>query len=51
MRDDELANSGLAFGWLEETKPRSMARRYWIAALTLALLVGAVVCAIAWGFQ
>ncbi len=44
MKDnDDIARSGLAFGWLEETRPRSGARRYWIAvALLLAAVVGAV---------
>jgi hypothetical protein len=42
--DDDLARSGLAFGWIEETRPRSGARRYWIAiALLLAGVVGTVV--------
>jgi hypothetical protein len=42
--DDEIARSGLAFGWIEETKPRSTARRYWIAiALLLSGVVGTVV--------
>jgi hypothetical protein len=42
--DDDIARSGLAFGWIEETKPRSGARRYWIAiALLLAGVVGTVV--------
>jgi hypothetical protein len=41
--DDDIARSGLAFGWLEETRPRSGARRYWIAiALLLAAVVGTV---------
>jgi hypothetical protein len=45
MKDnDDIARSGLAFGWLEETRPRSGARRYWIAvAMLLAGVVGAVV--------
>ena len=51
MRDDELARSGLAFGWIEEREPRPSARRYWVAAATLVLLVGAVVYAIAWWFR
>jgi hypothetical protein len=42
-RNDDIARSGLAFGWLEETRPRSGARRYWIAvALLLAAVVGTV---------
>jgi hypothetical protein len=42
--DDDIARSGLAFGWIEETKPRSGARRYWIAiAMLLAGVVGTVV--------
>lgn len=52
MRDDEPMRSGLAFGWLEEPRPRRASlRRYWVAALTLVLLVGAVVYAIAWWFR
>ena len=45
MKDnDDIARSGLAFGWLAETRPRSGARRYWIAiAMLLAGLVGTVV--------
>jgi hypothetical protein len=44
MKDnDDIARSGLAFGWLEEARPRSGARRYWIAVgLLLAAVVGAV---------
>jgi len=42
--DDDIARSGLAFGWLEEARPRSGARRYWIAiAMLLAGVLGAVV--------
>jgi hypothetical protein len=42
--DDDIARSGLAFGWIEETRPRSGARRYWIAiAMLLAGVVGTVV--------
>ena len=42
--DDDIARSGLAFGWLEETRPRSGARRYWIAiAMLLAAVVATVV--------
>lgn len=49
--DDEIHRSGLAFGWLEETRPRSMARRYWTAlAFLLAGVVGAI-AVIAWGFR
>lgn len=48
MRDDELMKSGLAFGWIEEREPRPSARRYWVAAATLVLLVVAVAYAIAW---
>lgn len=51
MRDDELMRSGLAFGWIEEREPRPGARRYWVAALTLVLLVAAVAYAIAWWFR
>lgn len=51
MRDDELTRSGLAFGWIDEREPRPTARRYWIAAATLVLLVGAVAYAIAWWFR
>lgn len=51
MRDDELMRSGLAFGWIEEAAPRPTVRRYWIAAATLVLLVGAAVFAIAWWFR
>jgi hypothetical protein len=45
MKDnDDITRSGLAFGWLEETRPRSGARRYWIAiALLLAAVVGTTV--------
>ncbi|MFN7645199.1 MAG: hypothetical protein ACK5PW_19290 [Burkholderiales bacterium] len=45
MKDnDDLARSGLAFGWIEETRPRSGARRYWIAiAMLLAGVVATVV--------
>jgi hypothetical protein len=45
MKDnDDLARSGLAFGWIEETRPRSGARRYWIAiTVLLAGIVGTVV--------
>jgi hypothetical protein len=45
MKDnDDITRSGLALGWLEETRPRSGARRYWIAiALLLAAVVGTVV--------
>ena len=45
MKDnDDITRSGLAFGWIEETRPRSGARRYWIAVgLLLAAVVGAVV--------
>ena len=45
MKDnDDIARSGLAFGWIEETRPRSTARRYWIAiAMLLAGVVGTVV--------
>lgn len=50
-RNDEIHRSGLAFGWLEETRPRSMARRYWTAlAFLLAGVVGAI-AVIAWGFR
>jgi hypothetical protein len=42
--NDDIARSGLAFGWLEETRPRSGARRYWAAiAVLLAVVVGTVV--------
>jgi hypothetical protein len=42
--DDDITRSGLAFGWIEETRPRSGARRYWIAiAMLLAGVVGTVV--------
>jgi hypothetical protein len=41
--NDDIARSGLAFGWIEETRPRSTARRYWIAiAMLLAGVVGTV---------
>jgi hypothetical protein len=44
MKNDDIARSGLAFGWIEETRPRSTARRYWIAvALLLAGVVATVV--------
>lgn len=46
MKDnDDLARSVLAFGWIEETRPRrSGARRYWIAVvLLLAGVVATVV--------
>jgi hypothetical protein len=45
MKDnDDIARSGLAFGWLEETRPRSGARRYWAAiAMLLAGVVATVV--------
>jgi hypothetical protein len=45
MKDnDDIARSGLAFGWIEETRPRSGARRYWIAiAMLLAGVVATVV--------
>lgn len=45
MKDnDDIARSGLAFGWIEETRPRSTARRYWVAiALLLAGVVATVV--------
>jgi hypothetical protein len=42
--DDDIARSGLAFGWLEETRPRSGARRYWIAITVL--LAGVVATAV-----
>jgi hypothetical protein len=42
--DDDIARSGLAFGWIEETRPRSTARRYWAAiAVLLAAVVATVV--------
>jgi hypothetical protein len=42
--NDDIARSGLAFGWIEETRPRSTARRYWVAiALLLAGVVATVV--------
>jgi hypothetical protein len=41
--DDDIARSGLAFGWLEETRPRSGARRYWIAITVLLAGVVATV--------
>jgi hypothetical protein len=44
MKDnDDLARSGLAFGWIEETRPRSGARRYWIAIAMLLAGVAATV--------
>jgi len=44
MKDnDDIARSGLAFGWIEETKPRSTARRYWIAITVLLAGVVATV--------
>jgi hypothetical protein len=42
-RNDDIARSGLAFGWLEETRPRSGARRYWIAITVLLAGVVATV--------
>lgn len=43
-RNDDIARSGLAFGWIEETRPRSSARRYWISiALLLAGVVATVI--------
>ena len=48
---DDLHRSGLAFGWLEETRPRSTARRYWIAVACLAAAVIAAAAIIAWGFR
>jgi hypothetical protein len=43
MKNDDIARSGLAFGWIEETRPRSGARRYWAAIVVLlAAVVGAV---------
>jgi hypothetical protein len=42
--DDDIARSGLAFGWLEETRPRRGSRRYWISVgLLLVAVVGTVV--------
>ena len=49
--DNDLHRSGLAFGWIEETKPRSMARRYWTAVACLVAAVIAAVAIIAWRFQ
>jgi hypothetical protein len=51
MKNDDLHRSGLAFGWLEETRPRSMARRYWTAVACLVAAVIAAVAIIAWRFQ
>lgn len=53
MKDnDDIARSGLAFGWLEETRPRrSGARRYWTAVACLIAAVIAAVAIIAWRFQ
>ena len=48
---DDLHRSGLAFGWLEETRPRSMARRYWTAVACRVAAVIAAVAIIAWRFQ
>jgi hypothetical protein len=45
--DDDIARSGLAFGWLEETRPRSGARRYWIAITVLLAGVAATAVVLA----
>jgi hypothetical protein len=50
-RNDDLHRSGLAFGWLEETRPRSMARRYWTGVLCLLAGVVTAIAVIAWRFQ
>jgi hypothetical protein len=50
-RNDDLHRSGLAFGWLEETRPRSMARRYWTGVLCLLAGVVTAIAVIAWGFR
>ena len=48
---DDLHRSGLAFGWLEETRPRSTARRYWTAVASVLAGVVAAIAVIAWGFR
>jgi hypothetical protein len=49
--DNDLHRSGLAFGWLEETRPRSMARRYWTAVASVLAGVVTAIAVIAWRFQ
>ena len=49
--NDNPYRSGLAFGWIDEREPGPSARRYWVAAATLVLLIGAVAYAIAWWFR
>ncbi len=49
--DNDLHRSGLAFGWLEDTTPRSTARRYWTAAASVLAGVVAAIAVIAWRFQ
>jgi hypothetical protein len=44
--DDDIARSGLAFGWIEETRPRSGARRYWAAIAVLLAGVAATAVAL-----
>ena len=48
---DDLHRSGLAFGWLEETRPRSTARLYWIGVCSLLAGIILTVGVIAWGFR
>lgn len=50
-RNDDLHRSGLAFGWIEETKPRSMARLYWTGVLCLLAGILLAIAVIAWEFR
>jgi hypothetical protein len=50
-RNDDIARSGLAFGWIEETRPRSGARRYWTAVASVLAGVVTAIAVIAWRFQ
>jgi hypothetical protein len=49
--DNDLHRSGLAFGWLEETRPRSTARRYWTAVASVLAGVVTAIAVIAWRFR